>query len=96
MTQRSPSPSELVHSGVKGMKWGQRKKAGGKEIRSARRRIFADSARPSDPVIASRMTRGEKVVGVLLTGPVGLVAIGATSVASRRIEYKLDKNRAAS
>lgn len=41
-----------------------------------------------DRVVASRMTRGEKVVSVLLAGPLGLVAIGGTSAVSRRIEKK--------
>lgn len=41
-----------------------------------------------DRVIASRMTRGEKVVYTALTGPVGLALIGATSATSRRIERK--------
>jgi hypothetical protein len=45
-----------------------------------------------DRVVATRMTRGEKAVALLLTLPVGgvagVAAIGATSAISRRIEYK--------
>lgn len=45
----------------------------------------------SDRAIALRLTRGEKALSVLLTGPVGLVVIGATSAASRRQEQRTDK-----
>ncbi|AWN06111.1 hypothetical protein SEA_MIEK_8 [Streptomyces phage Miek] len=41
MTDRSPSPGELAHYGVKGMKWGVRKGQSGKEIRAARRRVHS-------------------------------------------------------
>jgi hypothetical protein len=34
-----PDLDELMHYGVLGMKWGQRKKGGGKEIRKARRNL---------------------------------------------------------
>jgi hypothetical protein len=37
--EEKPSLEELAHYGVLGMKWGQRKKATGREIRSARRRL---------------------------------------------------------
>lgn len=97
MTERSPSPGELIHYGVVGMKWGKRKKATAKDIYTARARLMKDGAavpkQDSDRIIAARMTRGEKVVSVLLTGPIGLTAIAATSGVSRRIEYKQDKNR---
>ena len=39
-------------------------------------------------VVATRMTRGEKIVGVLLGGPLGLAAIAGSSAVSRRIERK--------
>lgn len=39
-------------------------------------------------VISARMTRGEKVVGVMLAGPLGLAAIAGSSAVSRRIERK--------
>lgn len=41
-----------------------------------------------DRVLASRLTRGEKVVTVALAGPLGLALVGATSATSRRIERK--------
>ena len=37
-----PSLEEIGHSGVKGMKWGVRKKVSGREIRSARARLGAE------------------------------------------------------
>lgn len=47
-----------------------------------------------DRVIAARLTKGEKAVSYLLLTPVGATAlISTTSVVSRRIEYKQDKNR---
>lgn len=47
-----------------------------------------------DRVIAARLTRGEKAASLLLFSPIGAAAlIGGTSAASRRIEYKQDKNK---
>lgn len=37
--EEKPSPEDVEHYGVLGMKWGQRKKATGREIRGAQRRI---------------------------------------------------------
>ncbi|AWN05874.1 hypothetical protein SEA_CRICKO_8 [Streptomyces phage CricKo] len=45
MTDRSPSPGELAHYGVKGMKWGVRKGQSGKQIRAARRRVASEHAK---------------------------------------------------
>ena len=125
IVDEKPSLDELMHVGVLGMKWGHRKKATGKDIRSARSDVRAKSrhlvdldakvenaktatAKASaeaklktaetkflnDPnrVIATRLTRGEKAAAYLLTGPVGIAAIVATSIASRRIERKQDTN----
>jgi len=39
MTERSPSPGELAHYGVKGMKWGVRKAASTREVYGARARL---------------------------------------------------------
>jgi hypothetical protein len=39
MTQESPSPGELVHYGVKGMKWGVRKAVSTREVYGARARL---------------------------------------------------------
>ncbi len=115
----------LAHYGVKGMKWGQRKKANSFDIKKARRNVGAERdklreqadvvarthkgnraaqqakldkmtaayLKNPDRVTSARLTRGEKVASVLLTGPLGLVAIAATSGRSRRIEYKQDANR---
>lgn len=48
-----------------------------------------------DRVVAARMTRGEKVVTLLILGvtPVGVGAVAATSARSRRIEQKQDKKK---
>lgn len=118
---------ELLHFGIKGMKWGHRKVANGTQIKKARAKLKKrsaayreqskklDSMAPGsakrtafekklarqhqaylkDParVIAARMTRGEKVSSLLLSGsPLSTAAtlgtIAATSAVSRRIEYK--------
>lgn len=42
-------------------------------------------------VIATRLTRGEKVAAVILGGPIGVAVIAGTSARSRRIEYKQDR-----
>lgn len=44
-----------------------------------------------DRVLAARLTRGEKVASLLLTGPFGLIPITIGSLESRRAEFKLDK-----
>lgn len=44
-----------------------------------------------DRVIASRMTRGEKAIMLMLGGPLGLVPIVVSSAASRAIEQNQDK-----
>lgn len=43
-----------------------------------------------DRVTASRLTRGEKAVQLALGGPLGLLTVGVTSAASRRIEQRQD------
>jgi hypothetical protein len=40
--------------------------------------------------VAARMTRGEKVVSVILLGPLAAIPIATSSAASRRIEKKQD------
>jgi len=47
-----------------------------------------------DRVLAERLTRGEKAAAlIILTPPVALAAIAATSAYSRRIERKQEKNK---
>jgi hypothetical protein len=46
-----------------------------------------------DRVTATRLTRGEKAVFLILGGPVGVAGIAATSAVSRRIEKKQDDKR---
>jgi hypothetical protein len=53
-----------------------------------------------DRVIAARLTRGEKAIVLMLgltavAAPVAVGAIGVSSAASRRIEFKQDKAKAA-
>lgn len=95
-----PSPEDVLHFGKKGMKWGVRKKYTAKEIYAARRRVRKADVnatteaqekkvnRSKDASIAMRLTRGEKAAAVILTGPVGLLLIGANSAATRHHEKK--------
>jgi hypothetical protein len=46
-----------------------------------------------DRVTAMRMTNGEKVTAALLTGPIGLVIIGANRGQVKRVAKDTDKNR---
>ena len=57
------------------------------------KKMSKDYSKNPDRVLASRMTRGEKIAAVILTYPFGfsapgLAAIAATSATSRRIERK--------
>lgn len=90
-----PSLEELFHFGVKGMRWGVRKKVTTSDIKSARarQRGRSESARKtsSDRAISSRLTRGEKVAALLIGGPVGLVVIGGAAINAKRIERNVRK-----
>jgi len=123
-----PPLSDLVQSGVKGMRWGVRKAnpstldiavaRNNQERRSLdlntlnnqlktartsaeRKRIekqlhakAVDFQTNEDRVTAARLTRGEKAVALILTGPIGLVTIGAHSVEAKRVRKEVDKMRA--
>lgn len=41
-----------------------------------------------DASVAARMTRGEKTAAILLTGPIGLIIVGANSHAVKKMEQK--------
>lgn len=46
-----------------------------------------------DRLTAMHMTRGEKVAGVLVTGPIGLVALGGNKIARNIIERDIERAR---
>jgi hypothetical protein len=55
--------------------------------------IKASFLKNPDRVTATRMTRGEKAVSVLISGPFSVIPIATTSAISRRIEYKQDNGK---
>jgi hypothetical protein len=65
------------------------KKAAVKKFQKTQR----DFLTSEDRITASRMTTGEKVVTTLLTGPVGLVVMGANHVIVKGITKSVDRNR---
>jgi hypothetical protein len=125
-----PPLDELAHYGVKGMRWGQRKKYSSADIKNARagqnsrlrqlqraeddlntvasnpRATTAQEKRAvrnfqklekdyeGDPqrAIAARMTRGEKIATVILTGPLAVVPLGVNAATVRSIEKSQQKN----
>jgi len=53
-------------------------------------KMQADFLKNPDRAVASRMTRGEKAVSLILFAPAGIASIATTSAVSRRIERKQD------
>ena len=71
--------------------WETKSKGDAAKIISAMRQMEKDNKKDPQNAIANRLTRGEKAAVVILSGPVGLVAIAATSAVSRRAEFVADK-----
>jgi len=71
--------------------WEAKSATDSKKIISAMRKMEQDNKKDPRNAIANRLTRGEKAALVILSGPVGLVGIAATSAVSRRAEYVSDK-----
>jgi len=89
--------AELVRSSRKSTKKGTPERAK-QDVKL--NQMKASFLKNPDRVIASRLTRGEKAIVVMLaaTGvgaPFAVAAIGSTSAVSRRIEFKQDKAKAA-
>ena len=57
-------------------------------------KMFKEFDESPDRVLATRLTRGEKAVSLIVGGPFGLIPIAMTSAVSRRIERKQDLGKA--
>ena len=85
MTQGSPSPGELVHYGVKGMKWGVRKaRTGDLNVRASRNeRVAAGKGSLTDKVV----TLGGSSAARLITSG-GLKKEAARRAADKRAQIE--------
>lgn len=122
----NPPLEEVLHSGVKGMRWGVRnKRPTGSQIHGARQRqdqrlrelfrqddiastssgrtkisaeakakkVAKDFQTNEDRVTAARMTKGEKAISLILTGPIGATVIGLNSLHVRSVARQTDRLR---
>lgn len=90
--QDKSSLDDVMHFGVKGMKWGVRKartESSGRrpsqaQIKDARVKAnlmpYDKMKKSPERVTALYMTRGEQAVAVLIGGPIGVAAIGGLAV----------------
>jgi precorrin isomerase len=76
----------LEHVGVKGMKWGVRKAAKGRD--AAVKKIKERRADSRQFKMASKLTSGELVVSALVLGPVGVLGYKAVKRSAAKTKMK--------